>query len=236
MKYVLYNKNLKNILNELGNEYKNLLIDNAIKNSSEIDPDNIDISKLIKKDIEIKDILRNTNKVFRLHRMTNILIYISLIYIMIGLILMLWVQAKDRIMLNNTLSIAYIIIIVGCIGAIFALTFREISRIVISKNEYKKASPYIILNKWKEIEGCLSEYKYPIDKKTSNMTALSMLKNEKKLSKEEFDNLRKLLILRNKVVHDDISNLNISTEETTEVLKEADKTLKKLYKIQYTQN
>ena len=152
MKYILYNKNLKNILNELGNEYKNLLIDNAIKNSSEIDPDNIDISKLIKKDIEIKDILRKTNKVYRLHRMTNILIYISLIYIMIGLILMLWVQAKDRIMLNNTLSIAYIIIIVGCIGAIFALTFREISRIVISKNEYKKASPYIILNKWKEIE------------------------------------------------------------------------------------
>ena len=66
------------------------------------------------------------------------------------------------------------------------------------------------------------------------MTALLMLKNEKKLSKEEFDNLRKLLILRNKVVHDDISNLNIPTEEITEVLKEADKTLKKLYKIQYT--
>lgn len=232
MKYVLQNQKIANIINELGEEYKNLLLDNVVKNSNEIDPDYINISKLIQKDIEIKAILRENRRVNRLNRMLNIMSAISLLYVAVGLILMLWLEAKDKISLNPILSFSFIIMMVGATGAILALTFKQFSQYIALKAEAKSGSPYALLNKWKEVEGCILELrKFDVDKK-SNVVTLENLRKDKILSADELENLQKLLKLRNKIVHEDISKLDISNEDAVAMIKETDKTLQKLYKIQ----
>ena len=79
---------------------------------------------------------------------------------------------------------------------------------------------------------CIFELrKFDVDKK-SNVVTLENLRKDKILSADELENLQKLLKLRNKIVHEDISKLDISNEDAVAMIKETDKTLQKLYKIQ----
>ena len=62
MKYRINDSKIKNIVDELGEEYKDLLIKIVLEGNNEVDVDNLLVSDLIKTDIQIKERLRSQNR------------------------------------------------------------------------------------------------------------------------------------------------------------------------------
>ena len=62
MKYRINDSKIKNIVDELGEEYKDLLIKIVLEGNNEVDVDNLLVSDLIKTDIQIKERLMSQNR------------------------------------------------------------------------------------------------------------------------------------------------------------------------------
>ena len=119
MKYSISDYKLKVIIDELGEEYKDLLIEQALNEMNEIDADHINPSDLIRLDVTTKSNLRIDRKSQRLSRMSTLISLLGVIYALFGLMLMMWSELKDTIRYNNIMMISIVLIFLGLFVAIF---------------------------------------------------------------------------------------------------------------------
>lgn len=233
MKYKIQNETLQKVIDELGEEYKDLLLFSVANSSKVIDFENISIPELIRQDIDTKLVLRKSIKKRKFDKMNNIFLAVSLFYIAIGLVMMFWSGMQERIVLSPKLDMSLVIMITGLAFAVLALSAKQISRLNLIRSDIYNMYPYLLVNKWKEVEGCISELESVGNTTKSKAVTLEILKKDKVLSESETKNLRKLLILRNKIIHTNIDELNLSKDDVKKIIEEADKTLKRLTKMRY---
>ena len=232
MKYNISDYKLKVIIDELGEEYKDLLIEQVLNDMNEIDADQINPSDLIRLDVTTKSNLRIDRKSQRLNRMSTLISLLGVIYALFGLMLMMWSELKDTIRYNNIMMISIVLIFLGLFVAIFSLLFKYMHRIRPHnyKNKRFTISSYEIINKWKEIEALINQLT-PEKEQLSLSSMVSNLEETKIISKEDTIVINDLLRVRNQIVHNQNKDFNLPQNELRSIFIQIDEVISKMKKI-----
>lgn len=232
MKYNISDYKLKVIVDELGEEYKDLLIERILGDMHENDADLINPSDLIRLDVTIKSNLRIDKRVQRKNRMLSMISLLGIIYALFGLMLMMWSEVRTTIQYDSVMMMAFILIFMGLFVAMFSLLFKNMIRI---RPQYYRGrshtiSPYEVVNKWKEIEALIHELT-PEEDTLSLSSMVSNLKDTQIISEQDIKIINQLLNIRNQIVHGQDNKYNLSQEELRSILLQADKLISKMKKI-----
>lgn len=232
MKYSISDYKLKVIIDELGEEYKDLLIEQVLNEMNEIDADQINPSDLIRLDVTTKSNLRIDRKSQRLSRMSTLISLLGVIYALFGLMLMMWSELKDTIRYNNIMMISIVLIFLGLFVAIFSLLFKYMNRMRphYYKNKRFTISSYEIINKWKEIEALINQLT-PEKEQLSLSSMVANLEETKIISKEDTIVINKLLRVRNQIVHKQNKDIDLPQNELRSILIQIDEVISKMKKL-----
>lgn len=232
MKYNVSDHKLKIIIDELGEEYKDLLIERVLDDTHETDADSINPSDLIKLDVATKSKLRADKKMQRQNRLYSMISLLGIMYALLGLIIMLLNQFEETVHYDSLTMISFILIFMGLFVAMFSLLFRNMSTIrhQYYRGQNRTITSYEIINKWKEIEALVHE----LTPDSDTLSLSSMVKNledTKIISKQDVEAINKLLKIRNKIVHgsDNISDFS-QTELRTNLI-QTNKIIAKMKKL-----
>ena len=231
MKYQLTNKNLIQVLNDLGEEYKDLLLETTLRKNNEIDINNVSISELRKIDFEIKDRLKKQTKKSNSMNISFLISLLGMVYSMCGL-LFLVLSIYDKSFENTELSnYAILFVVSGIIIALLSSATRKLTNTILKKAKSKNISNYEIqiINKWNTIEELVYQLS-PQHKNLSLKSIFNQLEQLNILSKEELKTLNNLIYHRNIVVHDRFKSIDDS-EQITQLLKDVQKIIDKLSKM-----
>ena len=157
MKYNISDKRKKLIIDELGEEYKDLLIEHILDDLGENDADVINTSDLIRLDVTTKSNLRIGRGLRRKYRVFTMISLMGLLYSLIGVFLLIWSQiGRDS---SYELKLSYILVFLGLSISIMALLMRTLVNYRPFKDRGidRSISSYEIINKWKEMEGLIHD-------------------------------------------------------------------------------
>lgn len=232
MKYNISDYRLKVIVDELGEEYKDLLIERILDDMREIDADQINPSDLIRLDVSTKSSLRNNRKTQQKNRMLSMVSLLGVTYAILGLMLLLWSEFQDAMRYNTTMMMAVVLIFIGLFVVLFSLLFKSMVR--MRPQNYRgprhTVSSYEVVNKWKEIEALIHQLT-PEENVLSLASMLSNLKETKIISDKDIETINRLLSIRNQVVHEQDKIINLSQSELRSIFIEANKIISKMKKI-----
>ncbi len=232
MKYNISDYKLKIIVDELGEEYKDLLIECILGDMHENDADLINPSDLIRLDVTIKSNLRIDRKVQRKNRMLSMISLLGIIYALFGLILMMWGEVRDTIRYDSIMMMSFVLIFLGLFVALFSLIFKNMGRIRSQcyRGQSHAISPYEVVNKWKEIEALVHEL--TPEKDTLSLSSMvKKLKDTQIISERDVEVINQLLNSRNQIVHGQDNKYNLSQAELRSILLQADKIISKMKKL-----
>ena len=243
MNYSSSDEKINMYLDELANEYKQLLL-NKLVNESE-STERLSVTELIRIDNEIKKplIIDTYEKDMKRKKMYVI---VGIIYFIVG---QLFISILDflpnfnltvnygLIRNNNFMQdiaplmgkiISYIGVIVGVMGYLFS--DRKSNKMKIRKDFNKKVLEYDVIERWRTLEGLASDLNVS-DKKEirSSISIIDILKYNRIISDKELVELRKFLKIRNVIVHG--GSEPYSLNEIEELLNSINKVLRKLEKI-----
>lgn len=232
MKYNISDYKLKVIVDELGEEYKDLLIERILDDMHENDADLINPSDLIRLDVTTKSNLRIDKRVQRKNRMLSMISLLGIIYALFGLMLMMWSEVRTTIQYDSIMMMAFILIFMGLFVAMFSLLFKNMIRIrpQYYRGQSHTIAPYEVVNKWKEIEALIHELT-PEEDTLSLSSMVSNLKDTQIISEQDIKIINQLLNIRNQIVHGQDNKYNLSQEELRSILLQADKIIFKMKKI-----
>lgn len=232
MKYNISNKSINVIVNELGEEYKDLLIERLLDETKSVDADQINPSDLIRLDVEAKANLRFNSKKRRYIKMYTITSLVGVIYALFGLMLFLWKELQYTIRNDSITLISILLIFLGLFVSILSIFMKYLYR--YSSNQYREKrntiSKYEIINKWKEIEALI----YQLNPENDQLSLKSMINNlvqAKIVSKEDDQVILQLLQTRNQVLHSKSSDDMFSQGELRDLLNKSNKIIIKLNKL-----
>lgn len=232
MKYNISDYKLKIIVNELGEEYKDLLIERILDDMHETDADLINPSDLIRLDVTTKSYLRTSQKTQRQNRMFSMISLLGIIYALLGLMIMMWSELKHTILYNSTMMLSFALIFMGLFVSLLALLFKNTFK--IHPRYYMKQShtitSYEVINKWKEIEALIHELT-PEENVFSLSSMLTNLKDTKIISEQDIQIINRLLGIRNQIAHGKNAECDVSQTELRNILLQTDKIIAKMKKI-----
>ena len=232
MKYNISDYKLKVIVDELGEEYKDLLIERILGDMHENDADLINPSDLIRLDVATKSNLRIDKKVQRQNRMLSMISLLGIVYALLGLMLMMWSEVRDTVRYDSIMMMSFVLIFLGLFVALFSLLFKNMGRLrpQYYRGQSHTISPYEVINKWKEIEALIHELT-PEEDTLSLSSMVSNLKDTQIISEQDIKIMNQLLNIRNQIVHGQDNKHNLSQEELRSILLQADKIISKMKKI-----
>lgn len=228
----LPNDKIEKYLDELSDEYKNLLYKALVARTKPLD--DLSVSELLRIDSEIKKPLLTDYK--NRQRRDYILFLLGLLYMIFGafsflLSKLLWKNDQNGI--GNLVSL--ISCIIAFIGFIFVLySFAtQIFGVVTSKynassEECSKVLEYEIVRKWRELEGIVEDISLTSQLDTSK-TVIQFLAENHFIDDNEVNILRKFLKMRNNIVY--ATDNNYTTEELKKMLGEINHIINKLEEI-----
>lgn len=232
MKYDIENKRINEILDELGEEYKNLLIEKALSQHKEYDVNQINISTLLKLDEKTKESLVTDERQYKRNRYLSILSIIGLFYTLFGLILLIYNQIGDSIKYEPMAMMPLLSIIIGLFATLFSILMKNFPYMSHYKNkDTSKYFNYDIVNTWKQIEGLLIQLT-PTEENMTLNSMISSLLDLKLLSKDDALSIKKILSLRNQIVHSDNVEKQYTTNEIQSLLSDAHKIIRKLQRFE----
>ena len=225
MKYNLNNETIKIILNDLGEEYKDMLLEKAIYDSGELDVDNISTSDLIQLDIQVKTALSIDQKDKKRKSLYKLISLTGILYMLIGLFILLIKELENYLFEDPLAMISISCALIGMMLSILPIFIRNIPK---QKN---KINPEIlefkIINTWKELESIVYQL-VPMEKHRSFRTMLDYLENIHILDTHDLDVIKELLQMRNEIVH---GHNNITIDKAKIILKESNNSINKLKKL-----
>lgn len=232
MKYNISDYKLKVIVDELGEEYKDLLIERILGDMHETDADLINPSDLIRLDVTTKSNLRTDKKVQRQNRMFSMISLLGIIYALLGLMLMMWSELRDTVRYDSIMMMSFVLIFLGLFVALFSLLFKNMVRMrpQYYRGQIHTISPYEVINKWKEIEALVHELT-PEEDTLSLSSMVSNLKDTKIISEQDIEIINQLLNIRNQIVHGQDNKYDLSQAELRTILLQADKIISKMKKL-----
>lgn len=232
MKYDIENKRINEILDELGEEYKDLLIEKALSQHKEYDVNQINISTLLKLDEKTKESLVTDEHQYKRNRYLSMLSIIGLFYTLFGLILLIYNQIGYSIKYEPMTIMSLLSIFIGLFATLFSMLMKNFPYSSYYKNkETSKYFNYDIVNTWKQIEGLLIQLT-PTEENVTLNNMISSLLDLKLLSKDDALSIKKLLRLRNQIVHSDNVEKQYTTNEIQSLLSDAHKIIRKLQKFE----
>lgn len=232
LKYDIENKRINEILDELGEEYKDLLIEKALSQHKEYDVNQINISTLLKLDEKTKESLVTDEHQYKRNRYLSMLSIIGLFYTLFGLILLIYNQIGYSIKYEPMTIMSLLSIFIGLFATLFSMLMKNFPYSSYYKNkETSKYFNYDIVNTWKQIEGLLIQLT-PTEENVTLNNMISSLLDLKLLSKDDALSIKKLLRLRNQIVHSDNVEKQYTTNEIQSLLSDAHKIIRKLQKFE----
>ena len=230
MKYKFSNEKIKYILDELGEEYKSLLIEKSLDNIGNVDVDNINLSELIELDIAIKKPLKTSKREQKRKRMFALTALLGLIYFMFGgvmLILSLYRTTMYSRIPSDSLVIVNFMGMLIFLLSVYASVFSDLKR---GKSSNKDINPYALFNSWKEIEALITQLT-PDEYHKGPRTMVEYLSTNRMISLEDKKQILELLRIRNDIAHSSEDNLKMSKEEILQKITIADKIINDLSKL-----
>lgn len=232
MKYNISNYRLKGIVEELGEEYKDLLIEHILDDMQEVDVDLINPSDLIRLDVTIKSKLRIDKKMQKKNHMLTMISMLGIIYAVLGLILMMMKEMENTIQDDLTIMMSMILMIVGLFVTLFSLLLISMQKTQFQyrRGNRRNISSYEIVNKWKEIEALVNE----LAPEKNQLSLFSMIKNLEEtniISEKDIEEMKQLLKLRNQIVHEQNFENNLSEKELRDIILRSNKIIYKMTKI-----
>ena len=230
MKYKFSNEKIKYILDELGEEYKSLLIEKSLDNIGNVDVDNINLSELIELDIAIKKPLKTSKREQKRKRMFASTALLGLIYFMLGGVMLILSLYRTTMYSRIPSDLFVIVIFMGMLIfllSVYASVFSDLKR---GKSSNKNINPYALFNSWKEIEALITQLT-PDEYHKGPRTMVEYLSTNRMISKEEKKQILELLQIRNNIAHSSEDNLKMSKEEILQKITIADKIINDLSKL-----
>lgn len=234
MKYSMSNNHISEIIDALGEEYKDLLVEKALAQHGTYDVDQINISTLVKIDEKAKETLYNDERRARRNRYISMLSMIGTVYCLMGLFLLLYYEMRDSYKFNSTEMLPFITILVGVFVVLFSLIIRNVPSIFPVYHKNKESSKYFdyeIINVWKQMEGLFVQLTPTSESLTLN-GMIEYLTDLKLLSGDDVLSIKRILNLRNEIVHSDGIERSYPPNEIQPLLTDAYKIIKKLQKFE----
>lgn len=221
MKYYITNQKLDLLLNELGEEYKDLLIEKMLTDYQTGDIDNLPISEILKLDVSIKEHLVQDKQIEKKKRMYTMFSSIGLMYSLLGIFLLFFQEFKYSFSQEPMNMLALILIIIGLFISFYAMLVKNLiikrKPYVSTRNNTNKSYEYISL--WKELEGLMIQVA-PDNIPSSPSKLIQYLLDSNFISIKDENAIRNLLKLRNEAVHSTSSpKQEISQEEHSTLVK-----------------
>lgn len=220
---------IKKYLDELADEYKELIYKKLIEDNKGVDE--LSISKLLRIDSEIKKPL--VEKSDRRKHLLNLMVITGVCYAVVGLCMFLFYSMR-----NTYDSVEFVSLLVTLLGILIALVSAFLPKVLpgerVSINskygseKIKEQIEYQIVTIWRDFEGITNDL---TERNTSNSkdTPIDILKSNNLIGEDEISCLRALLKLRNTVVHGNTDSIDIA--ESRNVLNKCSVILAKLEKI-----
>lgn len=230
MKYNISEQNTKMIIDELGEEYKDMLIERVLEETDEIDVDRISLSDLVRLDIATKARLRSNKKARNKRKMYSYIAALGLVYVFIGAFLMLYSSFDNHTMRDNSLQLISVFFI------IFGFLTTGLSMILLKnkstnpQSENRIISEYEIINKWKEIEVLIVQL-MPENNKLSLNDMIKQLSDTSIISSEDGEVIKKMLKIRNQVVHMRPTDHTFTQPELKMLFSKSDEIIRKMNRI-----
>lgn len=224
MKYKLTNDRLKIVIDELGDEYKDLLLMKVMDQSGIINPDEIEIPELLRLDMREKESLKTDKRTWQKKKMVGAISLVGLLYALIGLILLMFSQTKEL----HSYNIEIFALIVSFMG-LFVTLYTYIFNIFLKlrkTNKNQMITEYDVICKWKEFEIVCENYSGRIGT-VSRHKIMSELKSDGILCDEDIKKLDELRVARNNIVHKS-EGIRQSNNELNKILVQANSVIKKL--------
>ena len=227
------NEKIQKYLDELSEEYKELLFKALLERSKSID--DISITELLRLDNEIKKpLIENYQKQQKRRKM--FFVY-GLMYMFFGIIMLLMYYTIKSDIFHGTDGIVLLISIVVSVVGLFISAFSFVmpmskANTSIQKNstqtEATKLLSFEVITKWRELEGIVSDLAENNSTPTPR-SVIEYLSSNNFIDKSEYIILKDFLKMRNNIVHS--SNVDISTDEIKTAINNVDQIIAKLKKI-----
>lgn len=230
MKYTISEQKAKMIIDELGEEYKDMLIERVLEETNEDDVDKISLSDLIRLDIATKALLRSNKRVRNIRKMYSYIASFGLVYVLIGVLLILYSLLDDRTLRDNSLQyISVVFILLGLLTTVFSVMLLK-KKTKSGYTENKIISEYEIINKWKEIEGLIIQL-VPENNKLSLNSMIQQLSDTSIISSEDTEVIKRFLYIRNQAVHMKSTDYTFTQSELKTLFSKTDEIIRKMKKI-----
>ena len=233
MKYYISSKKLQLIINELGEEYKDLLIEKMLNDYQTTDIDTLPVSELLKLDVSIKEKLVQNKQVEKSKHFYKLLTSLGLIYSTLGIFLLFFQELKYSFATNPMNMLALSFIMIGLFVYFYGLIFKNI---VLKRRSYHSTTNdfqngYELVSLWKELEGLMIQLS-PDNTTSSPSKLLQYLLENNFISRKDEDSIRTLLKLRNETVHNTTSpKLKLTNTEYSSLIKNIKNIITKLNNI-----
>lgn len=228
---MLTNSNTEKIekyLEELSEEYKDMLLKRLLETSDSIE--NLSVSELLRIDSEIKKslILENQKTQYRQRTMISA----GMIYAIMGIVLLMSFEMVDSFKYEGMNLFALVLTFLGFMISLVGLMLPNNKllssrRVAKKKQDDKSLLEYKVVKTWRALEGIATDI-YTEREALSISSIISMFLEDGYIDIYEAKTLKGFLKMRNSIVHD--TDNNYSQDEILRMLKEAENILIKLTK------
>lgn len=220
MKYYITNSKLKLIMDELGEEYKELLIEKLLSDYQTSDIEALPISELLKLDVSIKEKLIQNKRLEKRKRIYSMFASIGIMYSLLGIFLLFFQEFKYSFSNEPINMLALIMIMLGLFILMYSLFAKNLFLYKKTYSSSKDSSMYNyeIVSLWKELEGLMVQLS-PENHIASPSQLTDYLVNNDIISNDDEDTIQALLKLRNQIVHNIQPATSTSFEEITLIIK-----------------
>ena len=231
MKYLIENENIRNVLDELSEEYKDLLIKKTLEDHQFNNLEEIPISALVKLDISTKKYLTRSKKQEKNARLLNIISAMGLFYSLLSVFMLIIVVLGNDLINSSLVIIALTLFVTGISIAFSCLLARKYY--INKKHSNKEKKDYLyyeIILLWKHLESIMLQLSS--DKKMVSTKALIReLMDNRYITSQEVQTILDLYLIRNRIVHtNQLEQREISSEEYL-VMANSRKLIQKLRKV-----
>lgn len=232
-RYEDFDEGKKVVLNELTDEYKQLLINNIMDENNYNTLQSINIRDIINMDNRLKNIMLKKKSQRKKDKITKLMLYMGILYSVIGILF--YFTTSRKIILDTNEEIAVIITVAGLLVIMISFLYKDLSLSNLrnakadSRNERTFVDSFEIVQKWSEIEGIAykitkydsMENKYvPLRKVIDEMTTKNFITEDDK------QKIKGILSVRNSVVHNRENKM--TNNDTLKKMTEADEIIEKL--------
>ena len=225
----LHDPKIESFLDALGEEYKQMLLEELIEGSESLD--NLSISKLVSIDAEIKRYIRRKRASIKYRRFQ----FLGIAYVCTGLFILLMTEIISSFQNAQYLApegliqiMSLILCFVGIIATIIPL-IRVQHHNIPSQAHSKptKLIEYDVITTWRELEAICTDISLK-NKTVSNRSVIHLLSQEQLINTEEEKELLAFLKIRNAIIHS--SDAKPTDAEMLDGIKKINKIQSNIYK------